>query len=191
MVAIACGLLALGVVAFLISPLLDDSKRDMQGQRQHVDNLLKRKDFLYSAIRELNIDYNMGKLSAEDHKQLQSEYMTEASGVLDQLEHSGNGKQHVTTLIEQAVLDIRQKRAKTPSVSESSTLADPQSVVEPVPVTVDTGQVSCDACGTDNEADANFCIECGISLRWIACEACGENNKAHAKFCATCGETLV
>ena len=188
MVAIACGLLALGVVAFLISPLLDDSKRGMQGQSQAVDDLLKRKDFLYRAIRELNFDHNMGKLSAEDHKQLQSEYMTEASDVLDQLEHRGNGKQHVTTLIEQAVLDIRQERAKTPSVSEPATPADALPAIEPV---TDAGQVSCDACGTDNEADANFCIECGTSLHWIACEACGENNKAHAKFCATCGEKFV
>ena len=87
MVAIVCGLLALGVVAFLISPLLDDSQQHLQGQRQrqHTDDLLKRKDYLYTSIRELNIDYKMGKLSAEDHKQLQSDYMLEASGVVDQL----------------------------------------------------------------------------------------------------------
>ncbi|HIG48028.1 MAG TPA: hypothetical protein EYQ20_16940, partial [candidate division Zixibacteria bacterium] len=126
MVAIVCGLLALGVVAFLISPLLDDSQQRLQGQRQHTNDLLKRKDYLYTSIRELNIDYNMGKLSEEDHKQLQSEYMVEASGVLDQLEHTGNGKQHITALIEQAVLDIRQKRAKAHPVSKPSTTVERQ-----------------------------------------------------------------
>lgn len=190
MIAIACGLLALGVVAFLISPLLDDSQQSFQGQKQHIDDLVKRKDFLYRAIRELNIDHNMGKLSVEDHKQLQSEYMTEASAVLDQLEHSGNGKQHITTLIEQAVLDIREQRTKSHPDSEPSTPAEPQPASDPVPVS-EAVQVSCSACGTDNEADANFCIECGIPLQWIACEACGEDNKAHAKFCAACGENLV
>lgn len=184
MVAIVCGLLALGVVAFLISPLLDDSQQRLQDQRQHTDDLLKRKDYLYTSIRELNIDYNMGKLSAEDHKQLQSEYMVEASGVLDKLEHTGNGKQHITVLIEQAVLDIRQQRAKTHPVSKPST------TVEPQPVT-DTEQISCDVCGTDNEADVNFCIDCGASLQQMFCEACGEDNKPHAKFCAHCGEKLV
>ena len=184
MVAIVCGLLALGVVAFLISPLLDDSQQRLQDQSQHTNDLLKRKDYLYTSIRELNIDYNMGKLSVEDHKQLQSEYMVEASGVLDQLEHTGNAKQHITVLIEQAVLDIRQKRAKAHPVSKPST------TVEPQPVT-DTEQISCDVCGTDNEADANFCIDCVASLQQMLCEACGEDNKPHAKFCAHCGEKLV
>ncbi len=190
MVAITCGLLALGVVAFLISPLLDDSQQGSQGQGQHIDDLLKRKDFLYRAIRELNIDHNMGKLSAEDHKQLQAEYMTEASAVLDQLEHSGNGKQHITTLIEQAVLDIRQQRVKSQPGSESSAVAEVQPELDPVPIE-DMEQISCDACGTDNEVDANFCIECGISLQQTVCDACGEDNKVHAKFCASCGEKLA
>ncbi|HIG49116.1 MAG TPA: zinc ribbon domain-containing protein, partial [candidate division Zixibacteria bacterium] len=55
----------------------------------------------------------------------------------------------------------------------------------------DTEQISCDVCGTDNEADANFCIDCGASLQQTFCEACGEDNMPHAKFCAHCGEKLV
>lgn len=187
MTAIACGLLALGVVAFLISPLLDDPRRRFSGKKQHIDDLQKRKDFLYSAIRELNIDYNMGKLSADDHKQLQAEYMAEASSVLDQLEHSGNGKQHVTALIEQAVLDIRKDRAPSPASTSADTA--PQPVAPPEPA-ADEEQAACDACGTDNEPDAKFCIECGTALQVVVCRACGEDNKAQAKFCAQCGEKM-
>jgi len=91
MTLIACGLLALGVLAYMISPMLDGSARRLRTERSagsRRDDLLKKKDFIFSSIRELNIDYNMGKLAAEDHKTLRQEYMNEASDVLDELDRT-------------------------------------------------------------------------------------------------------
>ncbi|MBM3262746.1 MAG: hypothetical protein FJY97_04885 [candidate division Zixibacteria bacterium] len=114
MIALACALLALGVVAFLISPLLDGRRRQL-GRSLDTEDLNKRKDFLYMAIRELNIDYQMGKLNREDYQKLQTEYMQEVSSVLDGIERKANGREYVTARIENEVLEIRRRRAALPS----------------------------------------------------------------------------
>jgi len=47
----------------------------------------------------------------------------------------------------------------------------------------------CPSCGTDNEADAQFCNECGAALE-AGCSNCGATNKPGAKFCRKCGNAL-
>lgn len=185
MLTVACGLLALGVVAFLISPLLDPQRRSMSGKPE-VEDLQRKKDFLYAAIRELNIDYHMGKLSEEDHRQLQHEYMQKASAVLDQLERSTNGKPHIDARIEQAVLDMRKKRALS---RVSGTEEEAAVAFKEAPSEIEAPEKTCRACGTANERDAKFCMECGERLEAL-CEACGASVKADAKFCAQCGHRL-
>lgn len=111
MTLVACGLLALGVLAYMISPMLDRSVRRpgiSRTARSRRDGLLKKKDFIYSSIRELNIDYNMGKLAAEDHEALRQEYMKEASDVLDELDRTAVSDLPVEEQIEQAVREMRQ-----------------------------------------------------------------------------------
>lgn len=51
------------------------------------DHLLSEKESLYSAIKELDFDHEMGKLSAEDYKQLKNEYTEKAVAVLKDLDH--------------------------------------------------------------------------------------------------------
>ncbi len=51
------------------------------------DHLLSEKESLYSAIKELDFDHEMGKLSDEDYKQLKNEYTEKALAVLKDLDH--------------------------------------------------------------------------------------------------------
>ena len=195
MVALACGLLALGVAAFLISPLLD-RQISWFGGRPELEDLNRQKDFLYSALRELNIDHKMGKLSDQDHEQLQSEYMQEASDVLDQLERASNGKHNVGDRVEQAVLEIRRKRSAPGPKDEEKPPVGPEmtSIEEAASGDLDTvssateDSLACGACGRQNESGANFCIECGQARKVVPCESCGSGNTPDANFCANCGE---
>ncbi len=227
MTLVACGLLALGVLAFMISPMLEGSGRRPWTARSawsawsRRDDLLKKKDFIYSSIRELNIDYSMGKLAAEDHDALRQEYMREASDVLDELDRTAGSDLPVEEQIEEAVLQVRQRRepdsdAFTAVEDPSGGDAPPVPAVEdpsggdapPVPAVEDPSggdarpipTVSavpparvqeCGDCGTANEQSANFCIECGVSLKRSTCDGCGAENPAAAKFCGQCGEKLT
>lgn len=196
MIALACGLLALGVVSFLITPLLDQQRR-VSGAKTEVEDLLKKKEFLYAAIRELNIDFNMGKLSAEDHRQLQAEYMQEAAALLDRLERV-NGKQNVGARVEQEVLALRQRRlsvrpAKPDSQPAAVVPSPPSDPSSPPDVSEPASQaevLTCQQCGTVNAADAKFCVECGAELDQFLCAGCGKPYKPGSKFCSQCGQRL-
>ena len=52
--------------------------------------LLSEKESLYSTIKELDFDYEMGKLSDEDYKQLKNEYTEKAVVVLKDLDQMDN-----------------------------------------------------------------------------------------------------
>lgn len=219
MTLVACGLLALGVLAYMISPMLDRSVRRpgiARSARSRRDDLLKKKDFIYSSIRELNIDYNMGKLAAEDHEALRQEYMKEASDVLDELDRTAVSDLPVEEQIEEAVREIRQRR--DPSSGEALTVDDeaaeeksaedeaavdeavvdapaedapaedaPAEEARPAPA---ARVQECGICRTVNDPSANYCIGCGASLKTITCAGCGAENPASARFCAQCGGKL-
>lgn len=49
----------------------------------------KEKDLAYAAIKEADFDFQMGKLSAEDHAALRAKYEARAFAALDALERRG------------------------------------------------------------------------------------------------------
>jgi class 3 adenylate cyclase len=50
--------------------------------------------------------------------------------------------------------------------------------------------LSCANCGTQNEPNQKFCVECGQRLA-AACSVCGTVNAPGAKFCGECGNPLA
>ena len=50
--------------------------------------------------------------------------------------------------------------------------------------------ISCPQCGTENDANAKFCISCGTRLAG-GCPVCGTVNPPDAKFCMNCGTSLL
>jgi class 3 adenylate cyclase len=47
----------------------------------------------------------------------------------------------------------------------------------------------CPACQRNNDADANFCADCGAALA-ATCRTCGQANPIDARFCTSCGSGL-
>ena len=52
-----------------------------------------------------------------------------------------------------------------------------------------SGQVTCPACSTLNDAEQRFCTACGASLA-RECGVCGTVNALNARFCGACGSPL-
>jgi predicted ATPase/class 3 adenylate cyclase len=50
--------------------------------------------------------------------------------------------------------------------------------------------MDCPSCGTENAANAKFCVECGTALA-LACPSCGAPHAAGQRFCAECGSALA
>jgi hypothetical protein len=55
---------------------------------------------------------------------------------------------------------------------------------------VSASDTKCPACGTANEADANYCDSCGRDLRRSVCLKCNTPNRPTALHCKQCGTAL-
>ena len=126
------------------------------GRRQ----LLREKDTLLGAIRELRFEHDLGKLSDADLAQLEQGYRGRARDVLRELdEELEPHRQAARALIEQA----RGKGAKTAGAQDAK--ADAATAVQTAQAAPTVqATLACGKCGTRNDADARFCKKCGGKL---------------------------
>ena len=137
--------------------------------------LLRRKELCYTAIRDLEFDYQTGKLSDEDFKKLYNLYKSEALRIIQRLEDEKTlSTESLESNIERA---IERKRKE---------LFHPQEVTGEKPGNDTT---ACPYCGIDNSNEAVFCRECGKRIG-IRCPSCGTVNIIDGKFCRICGKNL-
>jgi hypothetical protein len=81
------GLVVIAVVA-VGYPLAQEARRTTtvaEGERQRAE-LEARREALYAALKDLEFDHEMGKLSAEDYAALRERYTVQAVAVLQQLD---------------------------------------------------------------------------------------------------------
>jgi len=177
-------LLALAVVAFIGYPLLQDhfaGEEDLELPEED-EELYRRKEATYSALKELEFDYKTGKLSEQDFQELDARFKADALEILeaiDQLEHpKPKGK--------------ARRGAETGKAGAKSTRG--ASAV----LSADT----CGSCGNVNPPGARFCALCGGPLAAAPasstsgrepsgadgnCASCGARLDVGHKFCGTCG----
>lgn len=86
MSTIACGLLVLGIFAYVFFP---DRHVERQKIKTRLDFLREQKDVLYENLRDLNFEYHAGKYPEEDYASQRATLEDETAAVLaeiDQLE---------------------------------------------------------------------------------------------------------
>ncbi len=83
-------LLLLGLSAYVAWPLyqarFERGALNHRGGNHHAADLVERKQTLYEHIKDIELDYQMGKLSDEDFRQLRDQYKAEAARLLQQIE---------------------------------------------------------------------------------------------------------
>jgi len=87
MVEIIGILLAIVTAVFVGYPLFQKQKTKVSFALNHrAQELEARKAEIYAAIRDIDFDYRMGKLSQEDYEALRNQYKTEAIGMMKQID---------------------------------------------------------------------------------------------------------
>lgn len=109
----------------------------------NTEQLLLQKEMLYGAIRDLDFDFQTGKVDQKDYAELRQQLEREAVQILRQLD-AADPLVALDHEIEHQVLALRRPVAST--VCGSS-------------------QKPCFSCGTLIENDENFCPCCGQALR--------------------------
>ena len=79
-------LIAGGAVAYVLWPLLSRAAPDVPIEDDRLTDLLSRKDSVLVAIKDLEFDRQVGKLSAEDYERFNARLRQQAIGYLQQID---------------------------------------------------------------------------------------------------------
>ena len=161
--AVAFGLVAMQVwksVATLAVPETQTETRlapESQARRRR--ELEKEKAAVLKAIKELEFDRAMNKISEDDYKEAHANYRQRAVRIMVQLDEGGSGYREI---IEREVRERLERRGgKAP---EPVAVEKPVAEEKPAPPPAVEKDRSVCACGTKNDADAAFCKKCGGKL---------------------------
>ena len=86
MVTVVSLMIAVLTAGFVFYPLFRTQTRVPAGVNETWEELLTRRDNLYTTIKDLEFDYLAGKLDEPDYHQLRAKYEAEAIQVLHQLD---------------------------------------------------------------------------------------------------------
>jgi len=136
---------------------------EMVGRRTRAA-LGQQKALVLRALKELEFDHAMGKVSEADFEEMTSRLRARAVSVIRQLE----GDNAYRTLIERELAErlanrIRTGQAAPPQAAPGGEAA-PAAPAGPAPRAAAQAGPFCTACGTRNEVDARFCKACGHEL---------------------------
>ncbi len=91
MALIVAPLLFVAAILFVASPFLTDTRQASVRERKAVERerLLKKRDDILSNLKDIEMDFQMGKLSQSDYDGLKSEYEARAMAVFREIEATG------------------------------------------------------------------------------------------------------
>jgi hypothetical protein len=143
-VSIVIGLLiAGGMAAFVAAPLL--SSESGAGSSLPVDvtpmaDLRRRRLVVYENLKDLEFEYQAGKIAAQDYQSLKQNYLGEAATLMAASQEAEQLKE-TDALLEREIAARRALRKAAP----------PQDYV-------------CPHCGFENPVPVKFCGECGTKI---------------------------
>lgn len=143
-------IMILGSAYWVSYPILRSQKTGISGDSSFKEGLLDleiQKEEVYAAIKEMEFDHQMGKLSKEDYQNLRNKYTTKAVGSLrkiEELEREGNRSLDIESEIEKEILALRQGEPSGRMKSEKVSF--------------------CTECGRRASPGDRFCSQCGKRL---------------------------
>lgn len=184
--------LALLVVGFVAFPLLKEQlgEEETYDLPEDVEELYRRKETTYSALKELEFDFKTGKLSESDFHELDARYRADALEILASIDARDKGLSDTSGARKGKSQRTKSRAAAVEPVSPAAApFLDP---------------FTCAACGRANPEGARFCAGCGGEIGSqsdaiepehqedaagdaVTCDECGTVGRPGHRFCASCG----
>lgn len=148
--------LALIALAFVLMPLFskDYIAFDQRDEKTiKLDALVSKKNKLYTDIKDLDFEYNIGKMADDDYRSLRKQSMAEVTDVIRQIDAYGDVSSEGNGKITDEYLEklISSKRKIKTTEGEVVIASHPEIL-------------ACSQCGYENNMEAKFCSECGTKL---------------------------
>lgn len=182
---------ALGALAWTLWPLLDKTPAPVLVEDDRLAEMIARKEAVIAAIRDLEFDYRVGKLTEEDYQRYDQRLRRQAIGYMQQIEQIAPASTELERGIEAEI--ARHRRVPDGSAVASSVAA--QVTATPgmaapsraAPSRAAAGErvaaVALPASPTPQTPRTN-----GSSPRF--CTNCGQPLQTGNKFCAHCGTAV-
>jgi hypothetical protein len=180
----------IGVAFYLVAlPLIQQSRKlgpveAASSEQERLAELLAQRAAAFQAIRELNFDHCLGKITDEDFTAFEAGLKHNAAESLRALDRwEAEADAALDGWIDQQVRARRAALASEPPVDHAGG--------------------TCHRCGNRTTASDRFCGSCGAALvqeplpqvRYavveLTCPKCGAPHIPEDKFCAKCGQSLV
>jgi zinc-ribbon domain len=129
-----CGLALFRVLDPLFRPTAAAQRTEKAAESTRLRELEREKQLVLKAIREIEHDFQMRKISEADHREMTQRYRGRALRLINQIDAGDDFR----TLIEQ---ELKSRLGA-----------------------LEAARAACSACGTPNEPDARFCKKCGQGL---------------------------
>jgi hypothetical protein len=161
--------LLLGVSLYLAAPLMRNHSRRVPQETQEVSSLMAERDRIINALQELDFDFKLGKIPAEDYPVQRSELLQLGTGVLKKLDNltsassPDRGDGTAESRLEKAAAA---RQADAPGKSERITDDEIESMLAARRKARKTKSAGfCPRCGKSVLTTDLFCPNCGKALR--------------------------
>ncbi|MBP7960576.1 MAG: zinc ribbon domain-containing protein [Caldilineaceae bacterium] len=169
-------LISLAALWYVIWPLVDTKPAPLMIEDDRLAELMGQKDTVLKSIKDLEFDYQVGKITDEDFERFNLRLRRQAVGLIQQIEQLSPVTASLDDQVE--MLISRKHKVQREAATNGHTPAVADDALEMLinrKRKVESKQASV-APATDAGADAVvFCTECGTALA------------PQHKFCANCG----
>jgi len=175
--SVLAAILVSGVaVAYVAWPLLESSPAPVIVENDRLTDLIGRKDATLTAIKELEFDYNTGKLSDSDYARMDERLRGQAIAYIQQIEKLAPESARMDDRIEAEIAKLRKTgvapapAATRPAPAPKQAAAvrpaasTPQVAVVTSPAAVPAGTRFCTNCGKPVQPTHKFCANCGAAI---------------------------
>jgi hypothetical protein len=119
-------------------------------QTRQLEQLIRRKNKIYSDIKDLDFEFGIGKMADDDYQSLRKECVREVADILRQIDgqkklSDGNGKIS-NEYLERLIASKRKTKSNAVTIDMHPEI------------------LACPDCGFENILNAKFCSECGAKL---------------------------
>lgn len=147
---------------YLYAPFITRPRRVTTAQEQETSSLMAERDRIINALQELDFDYSLGKIPAEDYPQQRAELLKKGAEVLrklDELQPASVPQPDVEARIEEAIAARRADSAEVTDDELESLIAARRKVRK------EKSAGFCPRCGQAVLTTDHFCPSCGKSLK--------------------------
>lgn len=151
-IIIVFGLIAL---VYVLKPLLSKEyipfdQRDEKTIK--LDALISTKNKIYTDIKDLDFEFNIGKMAEEDYRSLRKQSMSEVADVIRQIDSYGVSSEGNGTITDEYLEKLISAKREIKSADGEVIIASHPEIL------------ACSQCGYENNLEAKFCSECGTKL---------------------------